>query len=193
MSKWFAATALALGSISSQAIAQGKPPTIRNYTTPGNLESNYNLGCIDVKDAKPIYNPVDLFKASKACITAHRYDEALRLYALGGAYGRYDMRRVADSTAHQAVTVARMEIFGDVSDTDAQKFKASTALDNPAAKAAFCADVSRIGPPNYFPRYMIQHGMGAFFGAAKDGLVANFDAKSAWNEALSAYLHCTSS
>lgn len=192
---WLVASGLALGSTSTQSIARDRTTTIQNFTAPGNLESNYDLGCIQLKDAKPIYNPVDLFKASKACITARRYDDAVRLIALGGAYGRFDMRRVSDPTARQAVTVARMEIFDGIPEENRQKFNAALAglMNDAATKAAFCAEVSRIGPPSYVPRYMIQHGMGAFFGGTKDGIVDNFDSKSAWAETFSSYLKCTPS
>lgn len=189
---WLAAAGLVAGLTSSDAIGQDRSPTIRNFTTPGNLELNYNLGCIELKDAKPIYNPVDLFKASRACITDHRYDDAVRLFALAGAYGRYDMRRVADTTAHQAVMVARMEIFDEIPEEESKKFQAAVTelFDNAAKKAAFCAAVGRIGPPSYAPRYMIQHGMRAFLGGTNDGIVENFDSKSAWVEAFSLYLKC---
>jgi hypothetical protein len=55
-----------------------------------------------------------------------------------------------------------------------------------------CKEVERIGPPAYFPRYMIQHGMGAFLNnGSGDGLVKDFDAKAAWQESLAGYLHCS--
>jgi hypothetical protein len=190
---WAAVVSAALTGETTAAIAQEQSPTIRSYIAPGNLESNYNLGCIELTDVKPVYNPVDLFKASKSCIITHRYDDAVRLFAIGNAYGRYDMRRVADSTAHQALMVARMAIFDDLSDADQQGFQASTVLNDPASKRALCDEISRIGPPSYAPRYMVQHGMGAFFGSTKDGLVKDFDSKSAWLDVVSSYLKCSSS
>lgn len=88
---------------------QQRPPTIRNFNTPGNLESTHNLGCIETKEALPQYNPIDLYKAASTCIAVNRYDDAVRLFSLAGAYGKYDMLRVSDVTAHQAITVAKME------------------------------------------------------------------------------------
>jgi hypothetical protein len=64
---------------------------------------------------------------------------------------------------------------------------------NPDGLAALCKEVARIGPPGYYPRYMIQHGMGAFLKTGgDDGLVKDFDAKAAWKNSLDTYLHCPS-
>ena len=52
------------------------------------------------------------------------------------------------------------------------------------------AEIRRIGPPDYVPHYMIQHGMGAFMPDKGDGLNAAFDGAMAWEQALTSYLHC---
>jgi hypothetical protein len=173
---------LVLGLGVSGAAAQNAAPQFRNYNAAGNLESTVNLGCIVLDKATAQYNPVDLFKAAKACITAKRWDEAARLHILAMTFGRFDMVRVADRTAHQAITVAQMEIYGDVAPADRQTFgdHAKLLMDEPQAHAAFCVALNRIGPPAYFPRYMIQHGMGAFLGNNGNGLVKDFDPVVAW-------------
>jgi len=192
---WLAGGSLMLGSVATEAIGREQPAQIQNYNAPGNLESNYNLGCIGLNDVKPEYNPVDLFKAMKVCILAKRYDDAVRLFAIAGTYGRYDSLRVADATSHQAITVARMEIFGDLPEATSKEYDqaASTFLSNSTKIAEICVEAKRIGPPTYFPRYMIQHGMGAFFRGNGDGLVQKFDSKTAWNQALASYLKCAAS
>ena len=51
--------------------------------------------------------------------------------------------------------------------------------------------IERIGAPDYYPRYMVQHGMQAFLiSDGSDGLVKDFDAPAAWKQALDSYLHC---
>jgi hypothetical protein len=57
--------------------------------------------------------------------------------------------------------------------------------------SAICTRIRQIGPPDYYPRYMVQHGIQAFTGfKTPNGLVPNFDARKAWTESLTSYLHC---
>jgi hypothetical protein len=199
--KRLAAIGLMAALASGEAAAQTGPAIIQNFSAPGNLETTYLLGCIELKAAKSVYNPVDLFRASRACIAVQRYDDAVRLFGLARAFGRYDMKRVADSTAHQAVSMAQLTIFDGLPDSEMQKFNATfkELLSDDVKKTDYCVEVARIGPPSYMPRYMIQHGMSAFFsgmnagGGVKNGLVENFDSKSAWDETLTLYLKCKSS
>ena len=92
------------------------------------------------------------------------YKEGTFLFALAGAYGRFDTLRVADNSAHQAVAVARMQALSTLDKSKQTAFQESlkATLGNPEGLAAACKEIVRIGPPNYYPRYMIQHGMGAF-------------------------------
>ena len=192
LGKWTFGVAAFCG-LATGVVAQGRrAPLIKNYVAPGNLESKYDPGCIALDKASPQYNPVDLFKAVHACVAADRYDDAYRLYSLAKLYGRYDMLRVADATAHQAITVAQMEVLGDVTPQQQEKFTAAAKamIDDPPKHKAYCVEVERIGPPSYFPRYMLQHGMSAFIGRTGDGLISDFDAKVGWTKALTDYLKC---
>jgi len=172
--------------------AENRTPQIQNFNAPGNLESRFDPGCITLDAAKPQYNPVDLFKVVRACIAANRFKDAVWINLLAMTYGRFDMQRVADPTAHQAITVAQMQIFGDVSAADRQTFNEfgkRTAID-PQAQGEICSAMGRLGPPAYFPRYMIMHGMGAFSSHGGDGLVVGFDPAKAWTGILVAGRKC---
>jgi hypothetical protein len=139
------------------------------------------------------YTPTDLYKAVSKCAQAGKYKDGAFLFAVAGVYGRFDTLRVMDKTAHQAVTVARMQALSTLNEDKQAAFKDSLnkTLGNPEGLAAACKDIVRIGPPNYYPRYMIQHGMGAFLKSGSgDGLVKDFDAKAAWKQSLDTYLHC---
>lgn len=179
--------ALLLAAAPAHAQAQ-----FRNFTAPGNLESPVQLDCIGLEAARPTYNPVDLYRAARVCIQAGRFDPAVRLFLLANVFGRYDMLRVADSTAHQAITVARMSIFGDLPKDagDAFQTTAKAMIEDPQQQAQLCTRFRRIGPPTYHPRYMIQHGMGAFMGGQGNGLVKDFDPAAAWAKVLGDYMHC---
>jgi len=64
-------------------------------------------------------------------------------------------------------------------------------MGNPPKLKAYCTRVRKIGPPDYYPRYMVQHGMRAFTGRKSPrGLVRNFNAEKAWEKSLDTYLHC---
>lgn len=165
----------------------------RNYEAPGNLESTYDIGCPDASKLSNKYTPADLYRAVSKCAEQGAHKEGAFLFALAGVYGRYDTFRVADATAHQAVTVLLMQAFARLSKEKkiALKDGIKNALGNAEGRAAMCKDVVRIGPPNYYPRYMIQHGMDAFLKKGpSDGLVKDFDAEAAWQKSLDTYLHC---
>lgn len=181
----FTAEAFAAGS--------GTQPGIRNYEAPGNLESKYDIGCIESGKVKPNYTPTDLYKAMSKCVISGKYKEGVFLFAVAGAYGRFDAYRVADRTAHQAVTVARMQAVSPLSKDKITAFQNSlkTILSNPQGLAEVCKEIKQIGAPDYYPRYMIQHGMNAFLkGGEVNKLVANFNARAAWKKSLDTYLHC---
>ena len=139
------------------------------------------------------YTPADLYKAVSICASQNKYLEGAYLFALAGVYGRFDTLRVADKTAHQAVTVLVMQSFGSLSKEKKITFmeKLKKTLDAPDGLAKVCKKIDMLGPPNYYPRYMVQHGLGAFDGnKTGNGLVPDFDPKTAWTRSLITYLHC---
>ena len=173
--------------------AEGLAAEIRNYQAPGNLESKHDLGCVSSEKLSSKYTPADLYRALSRCVESNRNKEGAFLFALAGVYARFDSLRVEDKSAHQAVTVLRMQALGaqDKSKQEAFKEALNKTLGNPEGLAAACKEIVRIGPPDYYPRYMIQHGMGAFLKSGSgDGLVKGFDAKAAWKQSLDTYLHC---
>lgn len=168
---------------------------IRNYNAPGNLEATIQLSCISIDKAKTSYNPVDLYLAARKCIGQNKLDDAVELFFLANVFGRYDMQRVADRTAHQAILVARMQVFGNLPKESTANFetKAKAYVEDAAQISASCAILRKMGPPTYYPRYMIQHGMSAFIGGKGDGLVPDFVPDKAWATVLDSYMHCPAS
>ena len=168
-------------------------PQIMNYEAPGNLESKHELGCIGPENLSNKFTPSDLYKAVSVCAKQGKNKEGALIFALAGAYGRFDTLRVSDKSAHQAVTVLKMQAFGGMAPDQQNAFKESVSktVGNPDGLATACKEIKRIGPPNYYPRYMIQHGMGAFTKTGTDdGLVKEFNAPAAWKQSLDTYLHC---
>lgn len=159
----------------------------------GNLAVTNRVGCITLDEAKSDFTPADLYPGVTQCLDAGRYEDAFGLFALAGVYGNFDRARVSDASAHQAIAVLQIPVFDGRDEKTGNAFMASAKaiMDKPEARKAFCARIEKIGLPSYYPRYMIQHGMGAFTGQSGDGLVAGFDAKAAFASAMNGYLHCS--
>jgi len=136
------------------------------------------------------YTPPDLMIAFTKCIEADRYDDAMALFNVAGTYSAFDARCVADETAHDAfqALMADYPVDDAKQPTMFELFNKWQAPNSPEM-AKFCTDLKRLGPPSYYPGYMIAHGMGAIFGAG-GGLVKDFDAKKAWKDSLDKYMHC---
>jgi hypothetical protein len=136
---------------------------------------------------------VELYVAASKCIEQERYKEGNLLFTLAGVYARFDIYRVDDETVGGANTALVLGIFGSLDQDKKDAFSRTMKDENgtPEKLAAQCREIMRIGPPDYYPRYMVQHGMNAYLQQVSgDGLVKNFDAKAAWKKALDTYLHC---
>jgi hypothetical protein len=164
-----------------------------NYVSKGNLESKNDLACAGGLSNK--YTPADLFKGVARCITSEDYERTLLPHMLAFAYGLYDQARVADESAHEAIPALNMELSQSLDPAKLTKYnelRTAFAHDKRRQKAA-CARLRRIGKPDYFPTYMIQHGMGAFTGTkGDDGIVPGFNGKTAWEKVLTVSMHCES-
>lgn len=166
---------------------------ITNYETKSNLQSNAPLGCVALTSVTNKHTPADIYPGVSKCVTSGNYDKAAQLFAQAGVYGRYDMLRVSNSTARQAIQVIQLNNFDSFTDEQREAFKKimGTYL-SPNSKEflILCAQIKAKGAPNYHPTYMIQHGMGAFVGSSGNGIKADFDAAKGWQESVNGYLHC---
>lgn len=165
---------------------------VTRYNTPGNLESTFDIGCIDLAQVKNIYSPADLFKGSAACFRRGDGGRGASLFMTALAYSRYDVERVADRTAHQGFEVLKMSTFEPFSDEEKALFDGDidAVSDDPEAWSGFCAQLRALGPPAYRPDYMILHGLHGT-AAGDNGLVPGFDPESAWR-LTEKYMRCSS-
>lgn len=162
-----------------------------NVQAPGNLEVTNKLSCISIEEVKPSYSPADLFYGVSQCLDKREYEKAAVLYSIAFAYGKYDSLRVADKSAHEALSVmkfnlmnAKKEHIDTFQTVVTEKFK---------DRAKLCKELQCIQPPEYFPRYMIQHGIQVFTQATlpNNGLIENFNAQDAWEMGVKKdYLKC---
>lgn len=174
-------------------IIVGQSGKVTNVTAEGNLASYQAVGCIPLAEAKNTLTPADIHKGVGQCIEQGNYDFAARLYLLAFMYGIFDAERITDKTAGQAILVLNMNTFSNVPQD--KKIKADEAIKHIAKDSELlgklCGEINKIGPPDYYPSYMILHGVKAFTGNPHDGaLVKNFNTLGVWKKIQSKNLKC---
>lgn len=161
-----------------------------DYTLPRNLMPTHVVGCVSMDKASDTWSPADVFPAMRKCINNGNYTDAVDLFSLATSYGRFDMMRVPDQSAWNAMQVLQMQYLQDVTPAQKAGFNkvAEAMLQN---RSDICMKLEKLGPPDYVPTYMIEHGMAAFTKSLKNGgLVQDFNGQSAWAEVLHDYAHC---
>ncbi|MHB1951171.1 MAG: hypothetical protein ACYCQK_06820 [Acidiferrobacteraceae bacterium] len=149
--------------------------------------------CVGPRRASNRATPPTLIRALSGCVREHRYGDALFLYALAGAYTHFDALRVRDPTAHDAGGVLLLQAIQSMTGTERVRLQnkiRSTFSDARKARRV-CREIERIGPPQYYPAYMVNPGTTAFTGSKGADLSKDFDPVAAWDEVLSGYLHCS--
>lgn len=159
----------------------------------GNLESPNPLGCVNLSDVTSDNNPADILNGMEKCIELGEYEKAAKLFAIAGVYGKYDTFRVKDKSAHQAILVLQQNILLNVNETDKNNLMKSLEKELELGSEnlnIICQTIQKVGIPEYYPKYMVQHGIQAFLDNDGDGLNEEFDSKESWNLALKNYIHC---
>jgi hypothetical protein len=166
---------------------------VTNMSIAGQLAAQHPVGCVSLNDLDSSRTPPDLYLGVRACIEKGDYPTSAALAALAGVESRFDAERVADKSAGQAGQVLIMGTLNAIPDEKRQEFqKIVTGLNaDPKAMAPICHAIEKIGYPNYYPEYMVLHGINAFTAKPGDAtLVADFDAPTTWNFLLTNYLNC---
>lgn len=176
-----------------QQLSTPSGATIKNYEAKGNLDVTHELDCIPLASVKSEYTPPDLYNAFAKCVRENSYENATGLFLLAGGYLRFDVKRVADKTAHQARTVLIMQYSSSLSLQQKNKWNAYADKFTPGSKEldGVCEAVKKIGIPTYYPTYMIKHGITAFSKDKLEPLVKDFDQNKSWETILKEGLHCT--
>lgn len=177
-------------SLAGPGLAQ---PKVQNFEAEGNLAPTQDVGCIPVTEADPSLSPADLSLSVMACFQKGEDLQAGELMVLMLARGRFDIDRVTDTTAHQAVQVLSLNLAtagGTVWQPRMGKVFGLFQSEGSAELASLCATLRAMPAPQHSPSYMIQHGMGAFLKEDKPALVETFDADATWRMVLDDYLHC---
>lgn len=147
--------------------------------------------CPTVNQINNTYSPLEMYQKLPACFKAKRYDDAVNLYLISQAYGKYDALRVSDQTAHQAIAVLRMSISSMIGTEQITEFQ-NALKPHINDRTQICTILKKLGKPDYHPSYMINHGLRAFEGAQLNGGInTDFQPEIAWQETLDGYMKCT--
>ncbi|WOJ88743.1 hypothetical protein RZS28_13090 [Methylocapsa polymorpha] len=174
-------------------IIEEKHGNVTNYTVEGSLAATKAVGCIPIAEAKNDLTPADLYQGVLQCINENKFEIATELFALAGIYARFDAERVTDQSAGQAGEVLIMNTFSNLPKSKKSQFMAAfdRVSKSPKSLGSLCADIQKIGAPDYYPKYMILHGMKAFLGDPYEGALSDaFDPAATWRRLQSDYLHC---
>jgi len=161
--------------------------------TENNLAVTNDLACMPQADIKAGYTTADLMVAVVDCAKTGRFQDSAALYLVAMSRGAFDSRRVADTTAHQAVQMLTLKASEALTDQERNalvvEIKKYQQQETPQHQV-FCAALVADGPPDYYPEYMVGHGMNAVMGLPGDGLVEGFEPVSAWQDVVSVFMQC---
>lgn len=151
-----------------------------------------DIECPLLSDVRNTTTPADLLPAIQRCVRGNQYDRAARLAALAAIYIRFDQQRLSDPSLDDYFSVWVLTLSAPMSEDQRKQFVTTQKAirNDPQAWRAFCAASHQIGPPTYYPKYMIDHGMGAFQRTSYQVFKSDFNAKQAWHELETTYVHC---
>jgi hypothetical protein len=134
-----------------------------------------------------------LYPAHADCVRSGDLDAAVELYAFATAFGDYDTKRVADTSAHQAIGALQARYLWTLPED--RKLAFVEYLETSAAAGTklgrrVCAELRRVGPPAYEPLYMIRHGMNAVLGSGPSAPPDGFSQDVAWASVLESEMKC---
>jgi len=136
--------------------------------------------CISLSEVQANMGPPVLYAFVSQCIGKGRLQDAAEVFRLAGLFWRFDVARVPDESAHGAGQVLIINTMNSLADDVRQRFgELALKLDSDEANTQkIVATARRLGPPNYYPAYMIMHGLNP------RPLPHDFNAQQAWANLL---------
>ncbi len=200
LARLFCVTVVMCGGASAPAQQVDRPPIVvereGNITrgrVEGSLAPSRELGCISLHETQSTYTPPDLHTGIAKCFQTGAFGMAARLFILASGYARFDAERIKDRSAAAGGQVLILRSFAAFTGEQKEAFShaARRLTGEPSELAALCSDIQKVGPPTYFPRYLILHGLNAFASSAplEDALDPTFDSQATWSKLL-AGLRC---
>jgi hypothetical protein len=178
--------------IALSLIGCGQESKIVNIKAKGSLESKHPLACINISELNNTYTPADMFVGIEQCIKNEEYDNAVNLLFVASSYGKFDSLRVKDRTAHQAISMLKLETMQKLDKNKIEAFRHEFTLKakDPALNIANCNVLMSLGAPSYSPEYMMKHGMSNFTGKG-GGLIDDFEPSEAWSTVIKDFAKCS--
>jgi hypothetical protein len=161
-----------------------------NFKTQGSRMSVRPVACVNLSQVSPLHSPAELLPGVRDCIYIEDYTRAAQLYGLAGLYGRIDVLRVEDPTAHEVISVLikrNLDRFPQEQLDHVQGAIERLSNDSRAMKEV-CEEIRAIGPPVYYPAYMIDYGTNEDI---EQPINPDFDLQSIWNDSLYEFLKCS--
>ena len=166
---------------------------VTNYTTEGSLRADHPLQCVPVSEITGKSSAADVTQGAVACLEAENYQGAAELVMVASAFAYFDTQRVSDPSAHVALQAIFADALSGQPQDRVEKMLAAIQRLSPdnSRHREICTSLLALGPPSYYPSYMIEHGMDAFTGSDSEPLVADFDAGKAWVDSLRTFIKCS--
>ena len=166
------------------AIVQERRGIVRNTFVEGQLQATQSLRCMPLSQALPSYTPPDLLTAVVDCLAAGESARAAGLYLLAKQFAIFDAARVGDTSARGGMGVLRDGVFSALDSSQLAVLSSVNSRLRPGSSTLreTCTAVAKVGPPSYFPRYLVLHGLRAL-GEPKpleNALVEEFDGPTEW-------------
>lgn len=141
-------------------LAQNTPHDRARISTEQNVTKT---PCVAFDKITSQFTPPDLDRMVTQCIQNDDYPSAVALFALAGMDTHFDQLRVADNTVGDTGAVLMMNTFKDIPEAAKSKFSSAIKSVSAAtfARDYLCGWAQQIGPPTYYPTYIIMHGMNA--------------------------------
>lgn len=145
-----------------------------------------DFGCLAQIELRTDMHPSELARIVRACSEAARYDDAIQVYYTYSSYGLFDQQRVRDESAHVVLGELSQWMFAFLDRKTMSGLRASIDQMRDPASALFrqtCAQLAKLGPPDYRPGYMIRYGI-VPRKHDEDWQHEVFDAAAAWRKAV---------
>ena len=170
------------------------PQQFSRIRLSGSLEPTQDLGCISGAQVQSTHTPPDIFLSAYKCLMAGEFDRAARLTTIAQAFGVFDVARLSDPTVRGGPDVLAQRVISQVPKDKLNGLVAAlrTAKSDPATNDDLCNDLRRTGPPTYYPKYLVLHGLAAYNQQTtpENSLRAPFDARSVWDAYLQKAVRC---
>ncbi len=164
--------------------------TITVSNIEGNLGTKSNPKCITMSEAVTLLTPPDLALGILECYKSDDVQNALDMFWVMKVRAFFDAQRVNDESAGAAQGALQAQLFGTTGEEFLIKMQNLLDKDKEVFFSRLCSTMKTLGPPDYYPEYMILHGMKAFLGIEGDGLKPDFDADRQWGKILRNNLSC---